>query len=94
MRVPGDKSDIELVGAFSPPSVFNTLGGAGGNAADASGGSGCGLGDAAKPGNKGGAGLVATAVSSECSDAEMRSLPVVELRITTKTSIWSDKWFG
>ena len=58
--MPGDKSDIELVGAYSPPSVFNTLGG---NAADASSGAGCGLGDAAKPGNKGGTGLVATAVS-------------------------------
>ena len=64
MRVPGDKSDVELVGAFSPPSVFNTLGG---SAADAPSGAGSGLGDAAKSGNKGGAGLVATAVSADAS---------------------------
>ena len=64
VRVPGDASDVELVGAFSPPSVFNTLGG---NSADGGpGGAGGPGGDAAKPGgNNRGAGLVATAVSCE-----------------------------
>ena len=75
VRVPGDKTDIELVGAYSPPSVFNTLGG---NATDASSGAGCGLGDPAKPGNKGGPGLVATAVSTEATEMShaLRSLLV------------------
>ena len=63
VRVPGDAADVELVGAFSPPSVFNTLGG---SAADGGpgGAGGPGGGDAAKPGGSTrGAGLVATAVS-------------------------------